>query len=164
MRILFYVCFLCIYLRLLVLIMLISVEDLALCLFSLYLFTSTGPRPGYISWCSRSMLIFFSCIYVYRSQTWLYQLRILFYVCYLCIYSRLLFLNMVISVEVLALCLFSLYIFTPPCLNHVDISWGSCFMLVFLYLFTSTCPKHGDISWVSCSMFVFFVFIYVYWS
>jgi hypothetical protein len=29
---------------------------------------------------------------------------------------------MVISVEVLALCLFSLYIFTPPCLNHVDIS------------------------------------------
>ena len=145
--------------------MVISVEVLVLCLFSLYLVTSTGPRPGYISWCSRSMLIFFSCIYVYRSQTWLYQLRILFYVCYLCIYSCLLFLNMVISVEVLALCLFSLYIFTPPCLNHVDVSWGSCFMLVFfLYLFTSTGPKHGYISWGSSSMFIFFAFIYVYWS
>jgi hypothetical protein len=49
LRFLFYVCFLCIYLRLLVLSMVISVEDLVLCLFSLYLFTSTGPKHGYIS-------------------------------------------------------------------------------------------------------------------
>jgi hypothetical protein len=42
LRFLFYVCFLCIYLRLLVLNMFILVEDLVLCLFSMYLFTSTG--------------------------------------------------------------------------------------------------------------------------
>jgi hypothetical protein len=42
LRFLFYVCFLCIYLRLLVLNMFISVEVLVLCLFSMYLFTSTG--------------------------------------------------------------------------------------------------------------------------
>jgi hypothetical protein len=161
---LFYVCFLFIYLRLLVLIMLISVEDLVLCLFcciylrllvlnmvisvefpvlclfSLYLFTSTGPKHGYISWVSCSMFVFFAFIYVYWSYTWLYQLRFLFYVCFLCIYLRLLVLNMSISVEGLVLCLFP------------------------FYLFTSAGPKHGPISWGSCSMFVFFVFIYVDWS
>jgi hypothetical protein len=140
LRILFYVCFLCICLRLLVLDLFISVEDLALCLFSLYLFTSTGLKPGYISWGSCSMFIFFVFIYVYWSKTWLYQLRILFYVCFLCIYLRLMVLNMVISVEDLVLCLLS------------------------LYLFTSSGPRPGYISWGSCSMFVFFVFVYVYWS
>ena len=135
LRILFYVCFLCIYLRLLVINMVISVEVLVLCLFSLYLFTSTGPNHGYISWGSCFMFVFFVFIYVYWSLTWLYQLRILFYVCFLCIYLRLLVLNMVISVEDLVLCLFS------------------------LYLFTSTGPKHGYISWGSCFMFVFFVYL-----
>ena len=139
LRFLFYVCFLCIYLRLLVLNMVISVEDLVLCLFSLHLFTSTGHTQGYISWGSCSMFVFFAFIYVYWSYTWLYQLRILFYDYFLCIYLRLLVLDLFISVEDLVLCLFS------------------------LYLFTSTCPKHGYISWGSCSMFVFFVFIYVYW-
>ena len=146
LRFLFYVCFLCIYLRLLVIHLVISVEDLVLCLFSLYLFTSTGPKHDYISWGSCSMFVFLVFIYVYWFETWLYQLRVLFYVCLLCIYLRLLVLNMVISVEylvlclfffiylrlqildmvisvnVLDLCLFSLYICTPPCLNHVDIS------------------------------------------
>ena len=164
MRFLFYVCFLCIYLRRLVLDLVILVDVLDLCLFSLYLVTSTGPKHGYISWFSSSMFVFFAFIYVYWSYTKLYQLRFLFYVYFLCNLLRLLVLNMVISVEFLVLCLFSLYIFTPPCLNHVDISWGSCFMLVFLYLFTSTGPKHGYISWGSCSMFDFFVFSYVYWS
>jgi hypothetical protein len=140
LRILFYVCFLCIYLRLLVLNMVISVEDLVLCLFSLYLFTSTGPKHGYISWGSCSMFVFFVFAYIYWSYTRLYQLMILFYVCFLCIYLRLLVLIMLISVEDLVLCLFS------------------------LYLFTSSGPKHGYISWSSCSMFIFFVFIYVYWS
>jgi hypothetical protein len=136
LRILLYVCFLCIYLRLLVLIMLISVEDLVLCLFSLHLFTSTGLKQGYISWGSCFMFIFFVFIYVYRSQTWLYQLKFLFYVYFLCICLRLLVLNMVISVEDLVLCLIS------------------------VYLFSSTGPKHGYISWGSCSMFVFFVYMY----
>ena len=140
LKFLLYVCFLCIYVRLLVLLMLISVEDLVLCLFFWYLFTSTGPKHGYISWGFSSMFIFFVFIYVNRSQTWLYQLRILFYVCYLCICLRLLVLNMVISVEDLVLYLFS------------------------LYLFTSTGSKHGYISWGFCSMFVFFVFIYVSYS
>jgi hypothetical protein len=140
LRFLFYVCFLCICLRLLVLDLFISVEVLVLCLFSLYLLTSTGHTQGYISWGSCSMFVFFVFIYVYWSYTWLYQLRILFYVCFLCIYLRLLVLNMIISVEDLVLCLFS------------------------LYLFTSTGSKHGYISWGSCSMFVFFVFIYVCWS
>jgi hypothetical protein len=140
LRFLFYVCFLCIYLRLLVLDLFISVELLVLCLFSLYLFTSTGPKQGYISWGSCSMFVFFVFVYVYWSLTRLYQLRFLFYVCFLCICLRLLVLNKVISVELLVLCLFS------------------------LYLFTSTGPKHGYISWGSCSMFVFFVFVYVYWS
>jgi hypothetical protein len=140
LRILFYVCFLCIYLRLLVLNLVISVEDLVLCLFSLYLFTSTCPKHGYISWGSCSMFVFFVFAYIYWSYTRLYQLRILFYVCFLSIYLRFLVLIMLISVEDLVLCLFS------------------------LYLFTSTGPKHGYISWGSCSMFIFFVFIYVYWS
>jgi hypothetical protein len=131
LRILFYVCFLCIYLRLLVLIMLISVEDLVLCLFSLHLFTSSGFKHGNISWGSCFMFVFFVFIYVYWTLTWLYQLMILFYVYFLCIYLRLMVLIMVISVEDLVLCLFSLYLFTPPCLNHFDISWGSCFMFVF---------------------------------
>jgi hypothetical protein len=45
LRILFYVCYLSIYLPLLVLHMVISVENLVLCLFSLYLSTSTGLIP-----------------------------------------------------------------------------------------------------------------------
>jgi hypothetical protein len=140
LRFLFYVCFLCICLRLLVLNMVISVEVLVLCLFSLYLLSSTGHTQGYISWGSCAMFVFFVFIYVYWSYTWLYQLRILFYVCFLCIYLRLLVLNMVISVEDLVLCLFS------------------------LYLFTSTGSKHVYISWGFCSMFVSFLFIYVCWS
>jgi hypothetical protein len=140
LRILFYICVLCIYLRLLVLSMAILVEELVLRLFSLYVFTSTGLKHGYISWWSCSMFLFFVFIYVYWSKTWLYQLRILFYISVLCIYLRLLVLNMAISVKVLVLCLFS------------------------LYLFTSTGLKHGYISWGSCFMFLFFVFIYVYWS
>ena len=140
MRFLFYVCFLCICLRLLVLNMVISVEVLVLCFFSLYLFTSTGPKQGYISWGSCSMFVFFVFAYIYWSYTRLYQLRFLFYVCFLCIYLRLLVIHMAISVEDLVLCLYS------------------------LHLFTSTGPKHGYISWGSWSMFIFFVFIYVYWS
>jgi hypothetical protein len=136
LRILFYVCFLCIYWPLLVLNMVISVEVLVLCLFSLYLFTSTSPNHCYISRGSFSIFVFIAFIYVYWSLAWLYQLRILFYACFHCIYLRLLVLSMAISVEVLVLCLFS------------------------LYLFTSTGPKHGYISWGSCSMFVFFVYIY----
>jgi hypothetical protein len=66
-RVLIYVCFLCIYLRLLVLYMAISVEDLVLCLFSLYLFTSTGVKNGYISWGSCFMFVFFVFIHVYWS-------------------------------------------------------------------------------------------------
>jgi hypothetical protein len=140
LRILFYDCFLCIYLRLLVLNMVISVEDLVLCLFSLHLFTSTGHTQGYISWGFCSMFVFFVFIYVYWSYTRLYQFSNLFYVCFLCIYLRLLVLNLVISVDVLVLCLFS------------------------LYLFTSSGPRPVYISWGSCSMFVFFVFAYIYWS
>jgi hypothetical protein len=140
LKILFHICVLCIYLRLLVLNMVISVEDLVLRLFSLYLFTSTGLKHGYISWRSCFMFVFFVYTYVYWSWTWLYQLRILFYVSFLCIYLRLLVLNIVISVEDRVLYLRS------------------------LYLFTSTGPKHGYISWGSCFTFVFFVFIYVYWS
>jgi hypothetical protein len=123
LRFLFYVCFLCICLRLLVLNMVISVEVLVLCLFSLYLLSSTGHTQGYISWGSCAMFVFFVFIYVYWSYTWLYQLRILFYVCFLCIYLRLLVLNMVISVEDLVLCLFSLYLFTSTGSKHVYISW-----------------------------------------
>jgi hypothetical protein len=141
LKFLFYVCFLCIYLRLLVLNMVISVEVLVLCLFSLHLFTSTGHTQGYISWSSCSMFVFFVFVYVYWSLTCWYQLRFLFYVSFLCIYLHLLVIHKAISVEEdLVLCLFS------------------------LYLFTSTGPKHGYISWGSCFMFVFFVFIYVYWS
>jgi NADH:ubiquinone oxidoreductase subunit K len=67
LRILFYICVLCICLRLPVLNMVISVEVLVLCLFSLYLFTSTGLKHGYISWGSCFMLVFFVFIYVYWS-------------------------------------------------------------------------------------------------
>jgi hypothetical protein len=137
LRILFYACFPCIYLRLLVLNMVISVEDLVLCLFSLYLFTSTGLKPGYISWSSCSMFVFFVYMYASLSYSCWYQLRILFYACFFGIYLRLLVLSMAISVEVFLLYLFS------------------------LHLFTSTGHTQGYISWGSCSMFIFFVFIYV---
>ena len=65
LKILFYVCFLCMYLCLLVLNMVIIVEVLVLCLFSLYLFTSTIPNHRYISKGSFSIFVFFVFIYVY---------------------------------------------------------------------------------------------------
>ena len=131
LRILFYVCCPCIYLRILVLSMVISVEDLVLFLFSLYLSTSTGMKHGYISWRSCFMIVFHVFIYVYWYQTWLYQLRILFYVCFPCIYLRLLVSSMAISVDDLVLCLFSMYLFTSTGLKHGYVSWGSCFLFVF---------------------------------
>ena len=144
--------------------MVISVEDLVLCLFSLYLFTSTGHKHGYISWGSCSMFVIFVFIYVYWSYTWLYQLSFLFYVCFLCIYLHLLVLIMLISVEDLVLCLF-FCIYLRLLVLNMAISVDVLVLCLFsLYLFTSTGPKQGYISWGSCFMFVFFAFIYVYWS